>query len=241
MDALESGDMEYVVRRLPTDIRSLLKEYEGRLYVAGGYIRAVIAGEEPSDIDLFGADKDILAEAATRLAEKRGENTRVHKTKNAITVISVGRITIQFITRWTFVQPQECAASFDFTICQSVIWRHLGKYQSLCAPSFYKDLAARRLVYTHPVRHEEAGGSLMRVLKYTRRGYTIQVKSLAGVVSRLIDKVDFARAESETRRTFVLAGLLREVDPSLVVDGLDVHDDHETPIEGVDEENGEAA
>lgn len=233
MNSLEEGDMEYVVRRLPTDIRSLLKEYEGRLYVAGGYIRAVIAGEEPSDIDIFGADKALLAEAAARLAEKRGENTRVHNTKNAITVISMGWITIQFITRWTFVQPQECAASFDFTVCQSVIWRHLGKYQSLCAPSFYKDLAARRLVYTHPVRDEEAGGSMMRVLKYTRRGYTIQIKSLAGVVSRLIDKVDFAKAGDEARRSFVLTGLLQEVDPLLQIDGLDVHDDHETPIDGL--------
>lgn len=236
MNTLEEGDMEFVVRRLPTDIRSLLKEYEGRLYIAGGYIRAVIAGEDPSDIDIFGADKDLLAEAAARLAEKRGENTRVHKTKNAITVISMGRITIQFITRWTFVQPQECAASFDFTVCQSVIWRHHGKYQSLCAPSFYKDLAARRLVYTHPVRDEEAGGSLMRVLKYTRRGYTIQIKSLAGVVSRLIDRVDFDKAGDESRRSFVLTGILQEVDPLLQIDGLDVHDDHETPIEGLSQE-----
>lgn len=236
MNTLEEGDMEFVVRRLPTDIRSLLKEYDGRLYIAGGYIRAVIAGEDPSDIDIFGADKDLLAEAAARLAEKRGENTRVHKTKNAITVISMGRITIQFITRWTFVQPQECAASFDFTVCQSVIWRHLGKYQSLCAPSFYKDLAARRLVYTHPVRDEEAGGSLMRVLKYTRRGYTIQIKSLAGVVARLIDRVDFDKAGDESRRSFVLTGILQEVDPLLQIDGLDVHDDHETPIEGLSQE-----
>ena len=239
MREMQKSDMEFVVRRLPTDIRTLLKEYEGRLFVAGGFIRAVVAGETPNDIDLFGPSKEILDEAAERLKERRGENTRLHKTKNAITVISLGRITVQFITRWTFTDPRECAKSFDFTICQSAIWRHLGKYTSCCNESFYVDLAARRLVYTHPDRNEEAGGSLMRAIKFSKRGYTIQVNSLAGVIARLIDKVDFDRAADEQSRTFVLTGLLQEVDPLLSIDGLDVHDDHETPIDGIDrkEEN----
>lgn len=239
MNALSDADMRFVVKRLPTDIRTILKEFEGRLFLAGGFIRAVIAGETPSDIDLFGISKEVLEAAAKALSERRGDHTRVHKTKNAITVISLGRMTVQFITRWTFTAPEACAASFDFTVCQSVVWRDLGKYQSLCSDRFYLDLAARRLVYTSPVREEEAGGSLMRVIKFVRRGYTIQIDSLAAVIARLTAKIDHTKADTEHRVAHVLTGFLQEVDPSLAIDGLDVHDDHETPVEGIDQENDE--
>lgn len=239
MSELHKNDLAFVVRRLPTDIRSLLKEFEGRLFVGGGFIRAVIAGETPSDIDLFGISKAVCEEAAKVLSEKRQANTRLHKTKNAITVLSLGRMTIQFITRWTFTEPQSCADSFDFTVCQSVIWRDRGSYRSFCADRFYLDLAARRLVYTSPVRIEEAGGSLMRVLKYVRRGYTIQMDSLAGVVARLSSAVDRDKADTEDRMAHVLRGLLQEVDPNIAIDGLDVHDDHEKPIDGIDDDGDE--
>lgn len=230
---LQYSDMAFVVRRLPTDIRSLLKDFEGRLFVAGGFVRAVVAGETPNDIDIFGVSDGVLQEAAAALASRRGENTRLHKTKNAITVLSSGRMTVQFITRWVFVNPAACAASFDFTVCQSVVWRDGGKYQSLCSDHFYVDLAARRLVYTSPERDEEAGGSLMRVLKYGRRGYSIQADSLGAVIARLTKSVDFGRIDSEKRLAKVLSGLIREVDPNITVDGLDVSDDHETPIDGI--------
>ena len=230
---LQYSDMAFVVRRLPTDIRSLLKDYEGRLFVAGGFIRAVVAGETPNDIDIFGTSKDVLAEAAAVLVSRRGENTRQHKTKNAITIISSGRMTVQFITRWVFAEPSDCAASFDFTVCQSVIWRDNATYRSICSGQFYVDLAARRLVYTSPKRDEEAGGSLMRVLKYGRRGYSIQAASLGAVIARLTRAVDFNRIDNEERLAQVLSGLIREVDPNIIVDGLDVSDDHETPIEGI--------
>lgn len=239
MNALSDSDLAFAVRRLPTDIRSLLTDYEGLLFVGGGFIRAVIAGEKPSDIDIFGPSKQVLEDAAKKLAERRGENTRLHTTRNAITVISMGRITIQFITRWTFSDPRECARSFDFTICQAVIWRGPNGYASWCPETFYTDLAARRLVYTMPSRDEEAGGSLMRVLKFTRRGYNVQVESLGRVVARLAKSVRWDEVESdELRAGQILTGLLREVDPSMAIDGLDVHDDHETPIDGLDIEGG---
>lgn len=230
---LNIHDMQFAVRRLPTDIRSLLSDYPDKLFVAGGFLRAVVAGETPSDIDIFGISADVLNQAAKKLTERRGENTRLHKTKNALTVITSGRITVQFITRWVFPTPTDCASSFDFTVCQAAVWRSGdGHYRSICHDQFYRDLAARRLTYTVPTRDEEVGGSLMRVLKYVRRGYNIQADSLAAVVARLAFKVD-GRADTEDRMHFVLRGLLKEVDPSIAVDGLDVHDDHETPIEGL--------
>lgn len=240
--ALQHGDMAFVVRRLPKDVRELLSKYPGRLFLGGGYIRALIAGETPNDIDLFGENKQFLIDVARSLERTRGpETTRLHLTKNAVTVISQGRLTVQFITRWTFDDPKQCVASFDFTVCQAAIWRAgpstSDPWQSARSSRFYEDLAARRLVYTRPNRDEEAGGSLMRVMKYIRRGYVIQTDSLAAVIARLTAKVDTGRfpISDEPSIGMVLNGFLQEVDPLLAVDGLEVIDDHETPIDGLED------
>jgi hypothetical protein len=229
---LTSNDLRFVVQRLPKDIRALLSENPGRLFLGGGFIRACVAGETPSDIDLFGTDATTLSALADLLQSRRGPETRVHRTKNATTIITPNRLPVQFIRRWTFATADDLIASFDFTVCQAAIWRagnqSNSEWRSRAGDAFYVDLAARRLVYTSPVREEEAGGSLLRALKYVKRGYSIQVSSLGAVVARLAVKVrDSYLSGDEAGIARVLTGLLREVDPLLVIDGFDVEDDHE--------------
>ena len=229
---LTPNDLRYVVTRLPRDIRDLLSENPKKLFLGGGFIRATIAGETPSDIDLFGPDKTFLDAVASLLATRR-EGCKVHRTKNAITLLSHNRLPVQFITRWTFDTAEALVASFDFTVCQAAIYRggkdEFNGWRSACGGAFYVDLAGRRLVYTNPVREEEAGGSMLRVIKYVKRGYSIQVSSLGQVIARLADKVDHRTGMGRVDTGQVIAGMLREVDPLLVVDGLDVVDDHANP------------
>ncbi|WP_190305720.1 hypothetical protein [Roseicitreum antarcticum] len=221
----------------------MLSKFHGTLFLGGGFVRAVVAGEQPSDVDLFGPSKELLTKIAEELQASRGgkQFCRLHHTRNAITVISIGRITVQFITRWEFADAKALVSSFDFSVCQAVIFRDGGTkkspWSSVTGPRFYIDLAARRIHYTHPVREEEAGGSLMRALKYQRRGYVMQIESLAGVVSRLVAKLDPSKVDTkdEGAVTRIMLGLLQEVDPSIAVDGLEITDDHETPIEGFSE------
>jgi hypothetical protein len=231
MHYLTDNDLRYVVERLPRDIRQLLTENPRKLFLGGGFIRAIIAGEEPSDIDLFGPNVDFLNAVAALIKERRGD-TKVHTSKNAITVLTANRIPVQLITRWLFDDAKQLVGSFDFTVCQAAVWRAgnqcTSPWQSEIGASFYIDLAGRRLVYTSPVREEEAGGSLLRVIKYVRRGYSIQVTSLGAVIARLAFKArESGLASTEEGLGQVFAGLLREVDPLMVVDGLDVVDDHE--------------
>lgn len=234
---LTANDLRYVVTRLPRDVRDLLTQNPNKLFLGGGFIRATIAGEAPSDIDLFGPDKAFLDAVSTLLASRR-EGCKIHRTKNAITLLSHDRLPVQFITRWTFESAADLVASFDFTVCQAAICRG-GKGQSndpwhsAVGEGFYVDLAGRRLVYTNPIREEEAGGSMLRVIKYVKRGYSIQVSSLGQVIARLADKVDYKASMGRVDTGQVIAGMLREVDPLLVVDGLDVVDDHE-PEDGND-------
>ena len=239
---LTKADLHFVVSRIPRDITKLLKQNPSKLFVAGGFIRATIAGEKVSDIDMFGESKKTLLAIAKDLTLVR--KGRFFETENAITVLAHPRHPVQFITRWLFTDPQKLVESFDFTICQAIIWAEETVithdatvdeekptikivYKSLISEGFYPDLAARRLVYTSPTRKEAAGGSMMRVIKFVKRGYSIQAPSLAGVIARLANKLDFKRVPEEKWIKVVLTGLLREVDPMIIIDGVDFLDEHE--------------
>lgn len=232
MDAhrLTAEDLRFIVTRIPKDVRSMM--IDTGMMLGGGFIRETIAQEKPNDLDFFGPNKDLMLMAAKLLAEKR--KGRFFQTENAITVLTPVRAPIQFITRWLATTAEQVLNSFDFTVCQAVVWydRTDKVWKSEVAPTFYSDLAARRLVYTHPVREEAAGGSLMRVRKFLARGYNIQARSLAGVVARLALAVRFDETPGDKNDeqviTQVVTGLLHEVDPLIVLDGLEPVDEHAT-------------
>jgi hypothetical protein len=256
---LSKSDLHFVLSRCPRDILKMLKEHERKLFLAGGFIRSTIAGEKTSDVDLFGPSQEFLLQVAKDITlERKG---RYFATKNAYTVLAPPRFPVQLITRWVFDDPQRLILSFDFTVCRAVIWAERqadttimkdGKpntrknylFQSAIGEGFYEDLAARRLVYTHPDRVEDAGGSLLRVLKFVKKGYNIQAPSVAGVVARILatlsengleteERAEDAGGKTSIRRikeswaTMVVTGLLREVDPLTVIDGVDFVDEHE--------------
>ncbi len=223
MIELTHQDLHFVLTRLPKDVQQLLRE--NRLFLGGGFIRETLTGGKPNDIDLFGPSAEVLSLAAQVLQAKR--NARLHTTPNAITVLAPPRMPVQFIKRWLYAEAHKVVESFDFTVCQAVIWFADERWHSLVAETFYSDLAARRLTYTFPQREEAAGGSIMRVRKFLARGYNIQATSFAGVIARVASGVRGFDSLEERQRAKVIAGLLQEVDPLLVVDGVEIADEHE--------------
>lgn len=217
---LHNQDLLWCVRRLHPAVADLLKMYPCRIFVAGGYIRAMVAGEQASDVDLFCSSADDADRFARELA---GEKHRVHRTENALTVLGFG-LPVQFIHRWTFRSPADCLASFDFTIARAAFWWDVddvaASWRSMVDPDFYADLAAKRLVYRSPIRNEDAGGSLLRVLKFYQRGYRIPLDSLGAVIARLTMGMEGIEDMKEGRRAYVLTGLLREVDPEIDPDHI---------------------
>lgn len=235
---LNKDDLRSVVLHLPKDIRSILTKHPGKVFVGGGFIRAIVGQEKVSDIDMFGGDLVELGMIAGKLVADRSNEgkCRSHKTKNAITILTENRLPVQFITRWLFNNPAELTSSFDFTVCQAVIYYHNGEYHSRTNENFYADLAAKRLRYTYPQREEEAGGSMLRVIKYVKRGYSISPESLGGVMARVSMSIVkhpafYAAITTEKEMSELTQAKLREVDPLLVIDGLDIVDDHEDPVE----------
>ena len=228
MIQLTSSDLIFILTRLPRDVVKMMRSKP--IYLGGGFIRETIAGNKPSDIDLFGPNKDDLKSAALDFALSR--EARVHNTDNAVTVLSPPRLPVQFITKWCFDNAEDVCKSFDFTVCQVVVWFHNEKWHSLASDDFYVDLAVRCLVYTFPVREEAAGGSMLRVRKFLQRGYSIQAGSLAGVITRLAMAVRWDEIYDGGKQVAqIIAGLLREVDPLMIIDGVEPIDEHEI-IEG---------
>lgn len=228
-------DLQWCLRRAPRELLLAMKHFGAEVMVAGGYVRSCVTNEPINDIDCFvpSAEKALLL--AMRLVG--GDDTRIYKTDNAYTLKGF-KTPIQIIHRWTFTDPQSAILSFDFTIARGAFWwkkselvvnaatnetMKTGEWQSICDSRFYADLAAKRLIYCNPIRIEETGGSLLRVLKFYQRGYRIPLDSLGDVIARLMSGVRLEdvtnKGESgkcdEAQLSKVLTGLLREVDPNV--------------------------
>lgn len=202
---LTEDDISKVLQNIPQDVRDFIQEKP--VYLAGGFIRAVLNNEEIQDIDLFNESAGVANELACQLSHSLGSDD--YETENAYTV-HYGDLPIQFIHRWTFDNPYALISSFDFTIAQAAIWFENGEWQSIACSSFYDDIQDKRLVYTFPDREEEPGGSLLRVRKFLKRGYDISPENLAKVIARLVNGVDIdAFAESnEHERAEMISELL---------------------------------
>lgn len=224
--------------RCPPEVLNLLVMYPSDIFIAGGFIRACVSGEEINDIDIFVSDPAMALSIASILSQK--PDRKLIKTGNAITVTG-GKYTVQFIHKWVFTSPQKAIESFDFTIAMGALWATKpypqgtliqGQYgdvvwESILHPDFYADLASKRLMYTSPTRIEEAGGSMLRVLKFYQKGYRIPLDSLGAVISRLViginpdslphrpsnhKKGDYTKEEALGK---AISNLLIEVDPEV--------------------------
>lgn len=218
---IDYQDLRWALVRLPKNLKAVMEEKEwlGNIYVGGGYLRSIVSGEKINDVDVFvKTEKD-----AELLAYKLSSDKKdIIKTDNAYTV--KGKTTIQIIHRWLFQRAEDVSNSFDFTVCCAVIYcreksgeAKTIEWNSFCDERFYRDLASKRLTYRSPISNEDAGGSMLRVLKYYQKGYRIPLDSLGGVIARLVvklrsDGVDMGNEQAVAK---VLAGLLVEVDPSI--------------------------
>ena len=227
MRTLEKQDLQWALQRTPVPVLELMKRRGTRLLAAGGFLRSIIANEKINDIDLFSPTQEEAYSAAQELA---GDD-KIYTTDNAYSVRLKRGLLAQFIHRWTFDRPEDMLNSFDFTIACGAFWYDASRFdplhagagwQSMIDDRFYADLAAKRLIYRSPLRNEDAGGSLLRVLKFYQRGYRIPLNSLGAVIARLVNAVDEEKigalsyaGNHEQKLAKVLTALLHEVDPAI--------------------------
>jgi hypothetical protein len=120
MPELRREDLQWCLRRLPKAVLKLLKEQPGKVFVAGGFVRACVAGEPANDIDLFVGSYSDARLCAELLAAKSDEG-KVFATENAFTVKGYP-IPVQIIHRWNYTEPEALLRSFDFTIAMGMLW-----------------------------------------------------------------------------------------------------------------------
>lgn len=218
---LNPMDLATAVRRLPVGAKNLMMRHGANALLAGGFIRSCVANEKIHDVDLFTTSSGY----AKRLCNELAEGREVITTENAYTLPGEP-YSVQFIHRWTYPRPQDAIERFDFTMARAAIWYDRGKpgvrnpgWRSLCDTRFYGDLCAKRLVYVAPERDEEAGASMLRILKFYQRGYRIPLDSLALCLSRIMHGADealgIANGRSYVDRAKALQALLCEVDPQV--------------------------
>lgn len=205
---LTSSDRRDALHRLPERLLEIMRrpEWKERIFVAGGCILSTVTDDTINDIDIFVRGPEDAVALATALSGLSPEQymapmlrakAGILVTENAITLKEFSPA-IQIISRWSFPSAQDAANSFDFSICCAAIWfgDKIEKdgngeqyvrldWCSYCDAGFYPDAAARRLVYRAPKRSESAAGSMLRVLKFVRRGYRIESEQLAAVLGRL--------------------------------------------------------
>ena len=215
MRALDPKDLSWAVRLLPKELSDLMTTYRQELVLGGRYLRATVANEKINDFDMF-TSSPVQAKLFADLLSAKAQR-KPHETDNAYSVRLPGGAFVQFIHRWVFSSPERLLESFDFTIACAAIWvNSSGKWTSMADDAFYPDLAAKRLTYRSPTRNEDAGGSLLRVLKYYQRGYRIPLDSLGAVVARTVKGMDtsFAERELATELTKRLVVVDPQADPA---------------------------
>lgn len=228
MAELDDLDARYIQQRIPKKLKKIMesREWVGSVFIAGGFIRSIVAREPINDIDIFVPSKEDAIKLSNILAERQdNEPYRVHETEFAFTVLGK-EPRYQVIHRWTYSNIEDVVNSFDFTVCAAAIGTKKtdNPYDDVfithCDQRFYADLAGKRLIYRNPTRDEAAGGSMLRVLKYYQRGYRISLSSLGAVMSRMVVKIDPSKTDTTNPMELakVLTGLLVEVDPNTVTE-----------------------
>lgn len=211
---LAPQDLRRVELRIPRDLSAVMQN-DRRVLVAGGLIRAVVAGEAVSDVDVFTSSSEGAEALVEGLLARRGlavARSGVVVTPNARTIlpeVKAPGLPIQVVTRWTFADAAALLADFDFSVACAAVWCEDGKWQSLAHHRFYVDLAARRLTYLSPPK--EAGGSLLRLQRFAARGYRASAFQVTRIVQALASESFASASEAELRE---VARKIREVDPS---------------------------
>lgn len=199
-------------------IADLVKKH--KMLVGGGCIRAVVADETTSDIDLFLSEKpsdELFADFELVFPHRQ-----IIRTANATTYAVKKETPVQVISRWVFKDDWELLDHFDFSICGAVVRFNGTLWTGIVHHNFYEHLEAKKLVYTNPPLGAcEPGGSLLRVMKYVSRGYYCSPESLSRIMARMMLRVDSPHQLGEERLRAVLDGMLREVDPA-TVEGVDL-------------------
>ena len=136
-------------------------------WLAGGAIVSTFTKQPVKDYDIYFKSKQAFADAVYAAFDDYAYCLNV--SKRAVTFSHAGNI-LQFICCDFFETPQDIFDSFDFTVCMAAL--DLSEEGDFTFhEDFWKHNAQKYLSFNPKTKYPIA--SLLRVLKYQARGYTI--------------------------------------------------------------------
>lgn len=183
---LEADDVRKVVMSLPDKTREMIRRNPGVAVLAGGYIRAIVTGEQTRDIDVF-----FTAKSEARRCMENSDFAYVEE-RDLYYHSEEKDQEIQAVWRYPFQHPVDVPNQFDYTVVKAAIWFETSKnpgFKSACHERFYRDLARKELVYISD-REVEQNSGFPRLLKYISYGYKIGPESLAEVITKMCLSLD---------------------------------------------------
>jgi hypothetical protein len=166
VDKLKYHYQKLILEELPETLRP-------NVFIAGGAIRDYLSNAEVKDIDMFTTNKQSEDELIKFFKEKG----KLINENDQIANYTYKERWFQVIKGRHFTMPQELIESFDFTICQAVVFTNVsvteeglkvGGVEFDASTTFFQDTLSRHLrinKITFPL------STLERMQKYIQRGY----------------------------------------------------------------------
>jgi hypothetical protein len=181
-------DTDRTINSLPKWIKKLMTKNPTKVILAGGAIRSIVGNEIINDWDLYpiGEANFINQQIRSSLTSLDREYTcSMSNFAYTYNLSNVDEPPTQLIYYSHNKNPFQVMESFDFTTCQASIWYSGTRWIGACSPSFYEDIAAKRLVCSKNFQ-SNSGSSLLRAFKFVARGYTISESTIAKLIMNIV-------------------------------------------------------
>jgi hypothetical protein len=195
---LAPKDFAEVLNALPPDIKIQLQLNPNKAFLAGGFIRDIVAGDEPNDIDIFVKGEAFAAQLCAEYAQDR----KTFKTGLAWNVeAKEGEYAVQYIYALPpWGDAWDILSKFDFRMSQAALWFddrvYDGSYDEnsegdtyrkdwnhCCIDGFYQDVEKRELKLSPRMSLLQGNlRSLVRALKFAARGWTLDKENLVAIL-----------------------------------------------------------
>ncbi len=182
-------DVIRILKALPVELIDLLKEYENKVAITGGFIRDIVRGDQPNDIDIAASTDTVAKDFADALARANQRASKIFV--KAYTVLGY-RYPIQVFKAFDDTTPSTSWTRHDFTINGASMWYTGSLWNSQCTNYFYCDVAAKRLRVLDEKQNK--GNLIYRMMKLLHRGYHIEPREHAAILVNLLSDVKFEAA-----------------------------------------------
>lgn len=170
-----------VAVELPEVVRDLMCRFPGSVYVAGGFVRDVLAEKSWRDVDVWSVDLDAWNEAYAWLSERLGQPEKM--VPAPMWVLQPEGRGIELV-KAKHGPAEGVIKTFDFIACQAALVLKDGWHILMAHERVAMDIKAGTLFYCGNER--SAGSSLRRAFSLTERGWRLPMTQLDAIARKLV-------------------------------------------------------